>query len=206
MILEPPVEVVMSEHGFLSPINMKEAYTYPGSGALPRYDGSSAACTVEPGAGNMLLIAVRENLFKNLGGLTEFGLILQWGNSPRLDGASPVDGVYENAQISFGSGGPQYLGELTKASPGPLAGTVYQNWEGPIIAFPTASLGVNGLYNQGETAEYLTRIVAPRDTCKIFLYTNPLPYTPAVPGSTEVIIKVGFGHNCQGACQPERQG
>lgn len=209
MILEPPDEVVMSsENGFLNPINMVEAYVYPKSGPLPRYDGVSVA-SVEPGAGNILLIAVRENLFKNLAGspsaLTEFGLILQWGTSPRIVGSGPEDGVYEN-DIAFGDGGVQYLGELTRVSPGPLGGTVYLDWEAPIIRFPTPSIGALGLYNQGETPEYLTRIVAPRDTCKIYLYTNPVPYTPTDAATTDLIVKVGFGHNCQGACQPERNG
>lgn len=210
MILEPPIEVVMSsENGFLSPIDLKVAYDYPKSGALPPYTSASSAAValVEPGAGNILEIAVRENLFKNLNGLTEFGLILWWGSSPRIGGQTPDDGIFDPPNQVFGGGGAsQVLGELSRSSPGPVAGTVYLDWTAPIIRFPTPSLGALGLYGQGDTLEYITRIVAPRDACKIFLYTNPVPYIPADQASRVIQVKVGFGHNCQGACQPERNG
>jgi hypothetical protein len=209
MILNPLSEVVMdNKNGYLNPIDLVDVYKYPGAGALPQYNAPSGpVALVEPGAGNVLLISVRENLFKNLNGLTEFGLILHWGTTPRTYGQTPEEGVYDPANQVFGGGGAsQVLGELSRSSPGPTGGTVYLDWEAPIIRFPTPSLGALGLYGQGNTLEYLTRIVAPRDACRIFFYTAPAVYTPGVPATAELIVKVGYGHNCQGACQPERNG
>lgn len=192
-----------SANGFLSPIEPVEIFRHPG-GALPdwtTYHGNVAL--IEPGAGNMLYLELAETIYASPGALTEFGIFLLWGSTPRINGHTPVNGVYSNPHLQFG-GAPlaSAMGNLKRSSPGPLgAGSMVYDWEEPIIRFPTPFIGVGGLYGQGGIRGYGVRMVAPRDACRVYIYTQPNLYVVSV--SAALYINAAFGSNCQGALQPE---
>jgi hypothetical protein len=202
MILEPPVEVVMSDaSGFLNPSDPVEIFRHPG-GALPDWTQfNNNVALIEPGAGNVLYIELAETIYLAPGALTEFGIFFLWGSSPRIEGETPVNGVYQDAQAPFGGRLPAVLGNLKRSTPGPLgAGSMVYDWEEPIIRFPTPFIGAGGLYGQNSIRGYGVRLVAPRDACRVYIYTQPNPYS--VVGAA-LYMRAAFGSNCQGALQPE---